>query len=98
MAEKHARAARVADLSQALDFHNYCYHVLDAPLISDVEYDTLFRELQALETEHPDLALPNSPTRRVGGQVSEKFVKVPHPAPILSLGNAFSPEDLRAWF
>ena len=58
----------------------------------------LFRELQALEAAHPELALPNSPTRRVGGDVSEKFVKVPHPAPILSLSNAFSADDLRAWF
>ena len=56
MAKKPALAARVAELSQAVAYHNYCYHVLDAPLTSDVEYDTLFRELQALEAEHPELA------------------------------------------
>ena len=98
MSRKSVLAARLAELSQAVAYHNYRYHVLDAPLISDVEYDTLFRDLQALETEHPELALPNSPTRRVGGQVSEKFVKVQHPAPILSLSNAFSPDDIRAWY
>src|SRR6185503_14813793 len=98
MPKKPALAARVAELSQAVAYHNYRYHALDDPLISDVEYDKLFHELKALEAEHPELALPNSPTRRVGGQVSDKFVKVPHPAPILSLGNAFSPDDLRAWF
>ncbi|MEP7359273.1 MAG: NAD-dependent DNA ligase LigA, partial [Anaerolineales bacterium] len=98
MAKKSALAARVAELSQAVAYHNHRYHVLDAPLISDIEYDRLYHELVALETAHPELALPDSPTRRVGGQVSDKFVKVPHPAPILSLSNAFSADDLRAWY
>ena len=91
-------SARVDELSQALQFHNHRYHVLASPLISDAEYDALFNELKAIEAEHPELARPDSPTRRVGGELSAKFVKVPHPAPILSLANAFSGDDLRAWY
>src|SRR5712692_10480739 len=97
-AKKQALAARVEALSQALAEHNYRYHVLSAPVVSDVEYDTLFRELQAIEAEHPELAKPNSPTHRVGGYISDKFVKVRHPAPILSLSNAFSADGVRAWY
>src|SRR5713101_8299464 len=97
-AKKQALAARVEELSQALAEHNYRYHVLSAPVVSDAEYDALFRELQAIEAEHPELARPNSPTHRVGGYVSDKFVKVRHPRPILSLSNAFSTADVRAWY
>jgi DNA ligase (NAD+) len=91
-------AARVQALCETLAFHNYRYHVLASPLISDAEYDSLYRELQALEAEHPELVRPDSPTQRVGGTVSEKFVKVRHPAPILSLSNAFTGDDVRAWY
>jgi DNA ligase (NAD+) len=91
-------AARVQELSRALAEHNYRYHVLSAPTVSDAEYDRLFRELQALEAEHPELAQPNSPTHRVGGYISEKFSKVRHPKPILSLANTFNVADVRAWF
>ncbi|MCC6190451.1 MAG: NAD-dependent DNA ligase LigA [Anaerolineales bacterium] len=98
MVKKTDPVARIAALSEALAYHNYRYHVLASPLISDAEYDGLFRELQVLEAEYPDLARPDSPTQRVGGAVSEKFVKVRHPAPILSLSNAFSGDDLRAWY
>ena len=91
-------AARAAELRQQLQFHSYRYHTLAAPLISDAEYDALFRELQALEADHPELASPDSPTHRVGGEISEKFEKVRHPAPILSLGNAFTSDEVRAWF
>lgn len=91
-------AARAAELRAQLSYHNHRYHVLAAPIISDVEYDALFRELQALEAAHPELATPDSPTLRVGTTVSEKFLKIRHPAPILSLSNAFGPEDVRAWF
>jgi len=94
-----ARAdARAEQLRKELNYHLYRYHVLSAPVISDAEYDALFRELQRLEAEHPELATPDSPTQRVGGFVSEKFEKVRHPAPILSLGNAFNADDARAWF
>ena len=98
MAKNKDLVARVEKLSQDLAYHNHRYHVLSAPVISDAEYDAMFRELQALEAEHPELARPNSPTQRVGGAISEKFVKVRHPAPMLSLGNAFSAENLRAWY
>src|SRR5579859_2379904 len=98
MPQKQDPAARVEELSRVLAEHNYRYHVLSAPIVSDAEYDALFRELKALEEEHPELAKPTSPTKRVGGFISDKFVKVRHPAPILSLSNAFSPDDVRAWF
>lgn len=97
MEEQQARA-RAEELRREINFHNYRYHVLDAPLISDAEYDRLMRELRQLEAEHPDLLTPDSPTRRVGGEPAERFAKVRHPAPILSLGNAYSPEEVRAWF
>src|SRR5215470_16275695 len=98
MAKTKDLAARVDELSRALAEHNYRYHVLSAPIISDAEYDALFNELKAIEAEHPELAKSNSPTHRVGGFVSDKFVKVRHPASILSLSNAFKPDDVRAWY
>jgi DNA ligase (NAD+) len=91
-------AARVAALCQEVAYHSYRYHVLATPIISDAEFDALFRELQQLEAEHPELARPDSPTQRVGGVISEKFPKVRHPAPILSLGNAFDADGVRAWY
>lgn len=90
--------ARARELRRLLNEHNYRYHVLDAPVISDVEYDQLLRELQDLERENPELITPDSPTLRVGGQPTERFAKVSHPAPILSLGNAYSADEVRAWF
>ena len=90
-------AERLDTLRQAVRYHAYRYYVLDDPGISDAEYDALWRELVALEAEHPDLVTPDSPTQRVPGAAAERFAKVRHPAPILSLGNAFGPEDLIAW-
>ncbi len=95
---KPSLADRAARLRQELQLHSYRYHVLAAPVISDAEYDRLFRELQTLEADHPELITPDSLTQRVGGAASEKFPKVAHPAPILSLGNAFHSDDVRAWF
>jgi DNA ligase (NAD+) len=92
-----APAERAAELRRQLNFHNYRYHVLDSPVISDDEYDRLYRELAALEAEHPDLKTPDSPTQRVGGAIAEGFPRVAHPQPILSLGNAFSVDEVRAW-
>jgi DNA ligase (NAD+) len=89
---------RARELREQLNFHNYRYHVLDAPVVSDAEYDRLLRELTQLEKDHPELLTPDSPTQRVGGQVAEGRVKVPHPQPVLSLGNAFSLEEVRAWY
>ena len=88
---------RIADLSEQLHQHIYRYYVLNAPTISDAEYDGLFHELRDLETQYPNFATPVSPTQRVGSDLSADFPKVPHPAPILSLANAFDEADLRAW-
>jgi DNA ligase (NAD+) len=89
---------RLIELRDAIRDHNYRYHVLDAPIITDGEFDELLNELRQIEAVHPEWITPDSPSQRVGGEVSEKFTKVTHPAPILSLANAFSGEDLRAWF
>ncbi|MCS7062025.1 MAG: NAD-dependent DNA ligase LigA [Anaerolineae bacterium] len=92
-----ALAQRAADLRRELNEHSYRYYVLDAPIISDAEYDALYNELKRIEAEHPELITPDSPTQRVGGSVAEGFAKVRHPQPILSLGNAFDAAGVRAW-
>ena len=89
---------RIENLRDQIRLHNYNYHVLDAPTISDAEYDTLFHELVVLEEKYPEYASPDSPTQRVGGEVAERFERVPHPAPILSLANAFDEGDVYAWY
>ncbi|MCL5429393.1 MAG: NAD-dependent DNA ligase LigA [Chloroflexi bacterium] len=86
------------ELRRAINDHNYRYHVLDEPVISDAEYDRLLAELRTIEDQHPEWITPDSPSQRAGAQPSAKFSKVRHPAPILSLNNAFSEADLRAWF
>jgi DNA ligase (NAD+) len=88
---------RAEGLRQQIRFHDHRYHVLASPLISDAEYDLLVRELLALESAHPELMTRDSPTRRVGGEPASRFAKVRHPAAILSLANAFSVDDVRAW-
>ena len=88
-------AARVAELRERIDYHNYRYHALDDPEIPDSEYDRLMRELEALEAAHPDLQTPDSPTRRVGAEPVSAFAEVVHATPMLSLGNAFGEEELR---
>src|SRR3990172_4649802 len=85
-------------LRQEINFHNYRYHVQDSPVISDYEFDQLMQRLRQIEEDHPEWITSDSPTRRAGASPAEKFVKVRHPAPILSLGNAFSAEDLLAWY
>ncbi len=87
-------ALRAAELRLLLDHHGHLYHVLDSPEIEDHEYDRLFRELVELEEAHPELAVPDSPTRRVGGAPLEGFTKVRHRVPMLSLANAFSPAEV----
>lgn len=89
---------RLEQLRREIHYHNYRYHVLDDPIISDYEYDQLVQELREIEAAHPEWITPDSPTQRVGAPPSEKFVKVRHPAPILSLGNAFNVEDVYAWY
>lgn len=88
----------LARLRSELNQHNYRYHVLDDPLVSDAEYDRMMNRLREIEMAYPDLITSDSPSQRVGGAVSERFNKVPHPAPILSLATAYSLEDLRAWY
>jgi DNA ligase (NAD+) len=90
-------AGRVEELRTRLDRANYAYYVLDAPEISDAEYDVMFRELQALEAAHPELVTPDSPTQRVGAAPATALAKHPHLRPMLSLANAFSDEELVAW-
>ena len=85
-------------LKSEINHHNYRYHVLDAPVVSDAEYDQLVIRLRAIEASHPDLVTPDSPTQRVGGVLSERFDKVTHPAPILSLASVTDLEGVRAWF
>ncbi|MBV9525700.1 MAG: NAD-dependent DNA ligase LigA, partial [Candidatus Dormibacteraeota bacterium] len=90
-----AARARAAELRGVVDHHARQYHVLDAPEITDAEYDRLFRELLELETRYPGLQTPDSPTQRVGGAPLESFTKVRHRTPMLSLNNAFSAEEVR---
>jgi len=89
---------RIEKLRAEINHHNYRYHVLDSPEVSDAEYDELMRELQGLETEYPQFLTPDSPTQRVGAAPVEAFGVVEHRYPLLSLGNAFSPEELAAWY
>ena len=90
-------AARAAELRRLLERANHAYYVLDKPIMSDAEYDRLFRELQELEATHPELRTPDSPTHRIGAEPSEKFRKHRHLVPMLSLANAFSEAELVAW-
>jgi DNA ligase (NAD+) len=90
-------AARAQELRELIEHHNYRYYVLDAPEIGDAEYDSLFRELQALESAHPQLITPDTPTLRVGALPVEGFTPHRHLVPMLSLDNAFGEEELRAF-
>lgn len=97
MADK-ALLKQLEELREAINDHNYRYHVLDQPVISDAEYDEMLVQLRAIEEEHPEWVTSDSPTQRAGSVPSAKFSKVNHPSPILSLGNAFGEADLRAWY
>jgi DNA ligase (NAD+) len=88
---------RLEELRQQVAYHNYRYHVLDSPEISDAEYDRLFRELQDIEGRHPEWVTPDSPTQRVGAEPAEGFRPVEHAVPMLSLDNALTEEELRAF-
>jgi DNA ligase (NAD+) len=90
-------AARAAYLAERIRYHQYRYYMLDDPEIGDQEFDALFDELRTLEAAYPDLRTPDSPTLRVGGVIAERFEKTRHPAPMLSLANAFSLGELYAW-
>jgi DNA ligase (NAD+) len=90
-------ASRAAELREALNLASHQYYVLDRPSISDREYDELFRELQQIEKDHPELRTPDSPTMRVGAAVQSALAKHTHIQPMLSLGNAFDDDELAAW-
>ena len=84
---------RAQALRKEIMQHDHRYYVLAAPVINDREYDRLFKELQDLEERFPELADPNSPTQRVGGDITKNFPTVPHRWPMLSLGNSYSREE-----
>ena len=97
MADVNKVKQRIEELRETLNHHNYRYYVLDSPEISDAEYDELMQELRQLESEHPALVTPDSPTQRIGAPPVEAFGVVEHRDPLLSLANAFSYEELAAW-
>ena len=88
---------RVTDLRASLDYHNHCYFVLDAPEVTDAQYDILMRELRKLEGQHPELITPQSPTQRVGAEPASGFVQAMHAVQMFSLGNAFDDGEFMAW-
>lgn len=92
-----AIVARAAELRATLDHASYEYYILDRPSLPDAEYDRLFRELQAIEREHPELRTPDSPTARIGTAPVSALPKYTHRSPMLSLGNAFTDDELREW-
>jgi DNA ligase (NAD+) len=96
-ATKGDAAQRADELRRQLEHHGFRYYVLDDPEIGDDQYDALLDELRVIEAEHPELLTPDSPTQRVGGEPVSDLVKVRHPEPMLSLANARSAEELRAW-
>ena len=96
--EKPDLQRRLAELRTEIQFHNYRYYILNEPVVSDIEYDRLMKELRDIESEYPDLITPDSPTQRAGAPPADRFTKLQHPAPILSLGNAFEEQDVLAWF
>ena len=87
-------AQRAEQLRSLVRYHQHRYYALDDPEVSDQEFDALFNELRSLEAAYPELRTADSPTQRVGGYVADRFEKTRHPAPMLSLANAFSPEEL----
>ena len=96
MADEQA-GAEIERLRAELGHHEHCYYVLDAPEISDAEYDAKMRALRALEEAHPELVTEDSPTQRVGGRPADGFRKVMHSRPMLSLDNVYNAEELKAW-
>ena len=90
--------SRIDKLTKELRQHNHNYYVLSQPVISDYEFDMLLKELQKLEGQYPDLAHENSPTKRVGGDITDKFPKFKHESPMLSLGNSYNQEELKDFY
>ncbi|MCJ7763755.1 MAG: NAD-dependent DNA ligase LigA [Dehalococcoidales bacterium] len=98
MTDMGGAKAKIESLRAEVNRHNHLYHVLDSPEISDADYDGLIKQLRRLEEEHPQLVTPDSPTQRVGAAPVEAFGIVEHKLPLLSLGNAFSGEELTVWY
>src|SRR6476620_86685 len=96
-AESGAARIRAEELRAQIEHHNYRYHVLSAPEVSDAQYDELMRELSDIERRHPELLVADSPTQRVGGSATDLFAPVKHSARLLSLDNAFDDGELDAW-
>src|SRR6516162_2349426 len=90
-------AGRAAKLRAQIEAHNHAYYVLDSPTISDAEFDQLFRELEALERDYPELVSPDSPTQRVSGEPAAEFAAVTHKVPMLSLSNALTEQEAEAF-
>ncbi len=88
---------RVEDLTRQIEHYRFCYYVLDKPEVTDAQFDRLFKELEQLESQYPDLKLPTSPTQSVGAAPSTEFRQVKHRVPLLSLANAMGDEELRKW-
>lgn len=89
---------QIEELRQQINYHNYLYHTLDSPIISDYEFDQLMNKLKEMEAAHPELITPDSPTQRTGGAPLDKFRKVQHPVPVLSLANGFGRQDILDWY
>ena len=96
MDEKEIRQ-QIKTLREQLHYHNYLYHTLDAPIISDYDYDQLYKRLKELESAHPELITADSPTQRSGGQPLDKFRKVKHTSPIQSLANGVGRQETLDW-
>ena len=88
---------RIKQLREELHAHNHRYYVLASPTIADREFDALLEELAHLESQHPELDDPASPTQRVGGDLTDRFEKVAHRSPMLSLSNTYNAEEVQAW-
>lgn len=96
--KENQQKSRLEELRKAVHYHNYLYHVLDSPIISDNEFDQLLIELKQIEENYPNWITPDSPTQRVGAIPLDKFTKIHHPSSILSLANAFDEVGVRAWY
>ncbi len=96
-AANNAIQKKIDALREKIRHHEHRYYVLDDPEISDLEFDKLLEQLKKLESEHPELITPDSPTQRVGGKPREGFLKVRHSSPMLSLDNTYNEEELRDW-
>ena len=88
----------IEQLKKLINFHNNLYYNLDNPVLSDTQYDELYKKLKDLEDAYPQYRTPNSPTQRVGGKASSAFAEVVHKVPMMSLDNSYSPDDIRAWY